>query len=337
MEFSSLTALYALLSANVYGTTNNGPGGAPLVRSERNTLPLPSSDWVVIAERISSSGFMARAYREISTGKVVVAYAGTTDESHMDWFSGNIRSADRDTEVLATVAGLRNGSVPGKSRGQIEVFCGNPACTQATKDCRGGRGMKVSLTTFFRLFQLAFIVTLLAMSTGCSRMSLKWREEVRLSNGQLITVDRTAKGAITRDIAMRATGWKPKETTLRIRKSELGVQAPPVWRSILIPVVLDYDPASSSWTVVATYLWCSTWYDMGRPASPYVQFVSSHGEPWRIVPLQPDWVGRRANLLTDIDPTGEPDLVREEDKEVIWKRMNSEQFQSISLSWKTNC
>lgn len=198
--------------------------------------------------------------------------------------------------------------------------------------------MKIARITFgfVRLFWLALVCTLLATAAGCNRMSLKWKEEVRLSTGQLIAVDRTARGTITRDIAMRATGWKPKETTLRIPQAGLGVQAPPVWRSILIPVVLDYDPASSTWSVVATYLFCSTWYDMGRPRSPYVQYISSHGEPWQAVPLQPGLAGRRSNMLTHIRPAGEPALVREVEKEVA-RRKASDRFKAISTTWKTNC
>lgn len=195
--------------------------------------------------------------------------------------------------------------------------------------------MKIARATS-GLLQLTITTAVVAMSVGCSRMSIEWQEEVRLSGGQLITVDRTAKGAKTRDIAMRATGWKPKELTLRIPQAGLGIQTPPVWRSVLIPVVLDYDPASSAWSVVATYKFCSTWYDMGRPMSPYVQFISSHGRPWQMVPLQSGWAGRRANLLTHIRHTGEPDLVREAEKETADKQVD-EQFKAISTSWKTNC
>ena len=185
------------------------------------------------------------------------------------------------------------------------------------------------------VLRLILLCTLVLTMVGCSRMSESWKEEVRLSDGRLIVVKRTAKGTITRDIAMRATGWKPKETTLRIAQVD-GAAKPPVWRSFLIPVVMDYDPASSTWSVVATYMWCSTWYDMGRPTSPYVQYISVGGEEWRLVPLQPGWVGRRANLLTHIRPTGESGLVREQYKEMHW-RTSSDQYKSISMSWKTNC
>jgi hypothetical protein len=190
-------------------------------------------------------------------------------------------------------------------------------------------------TALVHTLRLILLCTLLLTMGGCSRMSESWKEEVRLSDGRLIVVKRTAKGTITRDIAMRATGWKPKETTLRIAQVD-GATRPPVWRSFLIPVVMDYDPASSTWSVVATYMWCSTWYDMGRPVSPYVQYISVGGEAWRVVPLQPGLVGKRANLLTHIRPTGESGRVREQYKEMLW-RTSSDQFKSISTSWKTNC
>ena len=190
-------------------------------------------------------------------------------------------------------------------------------------------------TALLHALRLILLCTMLLTMGGCSRMSESWTEEVRLSDDRLIVVKRTAKGRITRDIAMRATGWIPRETTLRIGKVD-GAAKPPVWRSHLIPVVMDYDPASSTWSVVATYMFCSTWYDMGRPTSPYVQYTSADGEPWRVVPLQPGWGGRRANLLTFIRPTGESGLIREQYKEMRW-RGNSDRYKWISASWKTKC
>lgn len=201
---------------------------------------------------------------------------------------------------------------------------------------RGDHGGLSVPSRWIRLWLLVVTVVLLPMLAGCSRMSVQWKEEVRLSNGQLLVVDRTARGTIKRDIGMRVTGWKPKETTLRIPQASPDVRPPPVWRSVLIPIVLDYDPATSTWSVVATYLFCSTWYDVGKSASPYVQFISSQGQPWHSMPLQPGWAGRRANLLTHIRPVGEPHLVREADKEAPWKQVG-ERFQAISTTWKTHC
>lgn len=197
--------------------------------------------------------------------------------------------------------------------------------------------MKTAVATIalVPVLRLTLLCTLVLTLVGCSRMSETWKEEVRLSDGRLIVVKRTAKGTIKRDIAMRATGWKPGETTLRIPEMD-GYANPPVWRSGLIPVVMDYDAASSTWSIVATHLSCTTWYNMGRPDSQYVQYMSTGGEAWRTVPLQPSWDGRHANLLTHIRPTGEPALLREADKEMVWRR-GSIPYKSISTSWKTNC
>lgn len=197
--------------------------------------------------------------------------------------------------------------------------------------------MKIAGATTALVYALRLILlcTLVLTMVSCSRMSESWKEEVRLSDGQLIVVKRTAKGTLTRDIAMRATGWKPKETTVRIGQVD-GAAKPPVWRSHLIPVVMDYDPASSTWSVVATYIFCDTWYDMGRPVSPYVQYISVGGDAWRVVPLQAGLIGKRANLLTHIRPTGESGLVREQYKEMRW-RSSSARFKAISTSWKTSC
>lgn len=197
--------------------------------------------------------------------------------------------------------------------------------------------MKIAGATTALVYALRLILlcTLVLTMVSCSRMSESWKEEVRLSDGRLIVVKRTAKGSITRDMAMRATGWIPRETTLRIAQVD-GASKPPVWRSHLIPVVMDYDPASSTWSVVATYMFCDTWYDMGRPASPYVQYISVGGDAWRVVPLQPGLIGKRANLLTHIRPTGESGLVREQYKDMRW-RSSSARFKAITSSWKTNC
>lgn len=87
--------VYAILAANVYGTTNVDGDGRPRVRSSRNTIPLPES-WGTLWEfNNPRTGFMARAYRDTTSGKVVIAYAGTTEEYSrtLDFITGNIPAA----------------------------------------------------------------------------------------------------------------------------------------------------------------------------------------------------------------------------------------------------
>ncbi|MFC3655008.1 hypothetical protein FZ025_12675 [Xanthomonas hyacinthi] len=80
MDFSKTQFDYAQLAANVYGAKSG-------VRSELNTLQLPNG-WNMIGERISPTGFMAKAYRNAATGEVVVAYAETTAEDGAERHDG---------------------------------------------------------------------------------------------------------------------------------------------------------------------------------------------------------------------------------------------------------
>ena len=72
---------YALFSANVYGNS-------PEVRSPMNTLPRPDGWQAIGTKVVLADGFMARAYQKGT--EIVIAYAGTTDENVLDWFTGNI-------------------------------------------------------------------------------------------------------------------------------------------------------------------------------------------------------------------------------------------------------
>src|SRR4249919_3598040 len=79
-------ALYALFAANVYSVS-------PAVRTDLNAAPLPGPEWSVILNRSTATGFMARAYKNATTGEVVVAYAETTSENWLDWATGNVPAA----------------------------------------------------------------------------------------------------------------------------------------------------------------------------------------------------------------------------------------------------
>lgn len=182
--------------------------------------------------------------------------------------------------------------------------------------------------------KLTMFCILIAMLTGCGRVSLEWKEEVRLSDGRLITIERTAKGHIQRELG-GPTGWKSSEETLRFSGTS-SAKAPPTWRSNLVPIVLDYEEATSTWVVVATYVYCETWYEMGRPQSPYIEYASTNGGDWRAVPLDYGRVGQQANLLASVRYTGEPPLVREAEKTERRKR-DSDKLKAITRNWNTNC
>ncbi|HND03742.1 MAG TPA: hypothetical protein PKL10_15555 [Nitrospira sp.] len=81
---------YALFSANVYGNKNEITAPDDMVRSTRNTLPVPDG-WSVLYQQVRSDGFMATAYQR--GNEIVISYAGTTDEDLLDWTTGNAPAA----------------------------------------------------------------------------------------------------------------------------------------------------------------------------------------------------------------------------------------------------
>ena len=75
---------------------------------------------------------------------------------------------------------------------------------------------------------------------------------------------------------------------------------------------------------------------MGRPSTPYLEFQSRAGQPWRRVALENRFKERKVNLLTGPRSGGEAPLIRIDEKD----RRNSEageRFKKVVSEWKTNC
>ncbi len=83
---------YALMAANAYGNSQ-------LVRDPQNTLPAPNgwSRLPIEPLSVTPTGFMASAFRNDTTGEIVIAYAGTTNENGLDWLTGNVPAATAST------------------------------------------------------------------------------------------------------------------------------------------------------------------------------------------------------------------------------------------------
>ena len=97
-------------------------------------------------------------------------------------------------------------------------------------------------------------------------------------------------------------------------------------------MLLDYESSTHSWSLVATFYYCETWYQLGRPVPPYIQYRSTNGSAWTHVPLEERFVERRTNLLTGPSSDGEPELVTVADKERR-ERSAVQRFQRILRKW----
>lgn len=170
---------------------------------------------------------------------------------------------------------------------------------------------------------------------SCGEVNLHWSEEVLLSSGKTIVVKRSARGEKLGEIGGPG-GWEQKEMSVEIDGGASGVFAPPVWRTAFVPVLLDYDVVREEWLIVATFYTCQGWYDLGRPALPYVEYRVSHGGSWRIVPLEAELIGRKTNMLSGISAGGEPALLTLADKAGRDRRAG-EEYRNIVGKWQSSC
>jgi len=147
------------------------------------------------------------------------------------------------------------------------------------------------------LLAVGIVLTL----TGCEsgKVDLKWQEEVKMTDGQMLLVNRTAKGEQVGGHfgTTGGGGFKEKELTLDVVKLPENWQPPPAWRTDYVPILLDYQPAEHTWSVVATFFWCK---GAKFPPLVYTEYQSKNGGPWVVVPLEERLIGRSTNLYTHI-------------------------------------
>lgn len=183
-----------------------------------------------------------------------------------------------------------------------------------------------------RLFVfLASGSALTLLLAGCGKVDLAWSEEVVLADGRMLIVDRTAQGKKFSELGGPG-GWDQADMSLAVVELPDGVRPPPPWRDAYAPVLLDYEPATGSWSLLATFYYCQTWYALGRPIPPYIQYRSADGSAWTRVPLEDRFIERKTNLLTGPSSDGEPDLVSATAKEKI-ERSSAVRFQRILRKW----
>jgi len=144
-------------------------------------------------------------------------------------------------------------------------------------------------------------------------VDLKWQEEVKMADGQILIVNRIAKGEQIGGHfgTTGGGGFKEKELTLDVVKLPDGWQPPPPWRTEWVPVLLDYQPEEHTWTIVATFFWCK---GPKSPPSLYTEYQSKSGGPWVVVPLEERLIGRSTNLYTHIGGKM-PDFITVEERD----------------------
>jgi hypothetical protein len=176
---------------------------------------------------------------------------------------------------------------------------------------------------------------LLPLSGCAGEVERRWSEEVELDGGKSIVIDRYVKFSQSNSLAGDAYSSTDFESKL-VFKDELT--ALPSWDIALVPIVLDQDPETHEWVIVATTSNCDTWYEKGGPVPPYWEYRLS-GDRW--IPqkkLSEASIGRKTNRFFNYEPDlPARRLSRQLKAEILRKNDFAKKYLSVVGDMKRTC
>jgi hypothetical protein len=153
-----------------------------------------------------------------------------------------------------------------------------------------------------------------------------WEEEVKISNGDVIVVERYAHFFRYSSISLYSD-YETKKMSLEIVSPD--VDSPPsIWEGPFIPIVFDKDIEDGEWYIIAT--WRSTAgrhkagtkngliYSAPFPKTNYIEFRFKNGE-WVKQFLQDKYLEKRtpANLFGQVEYSGQSNLSISKKEKII--------------------
>lgn len=177
----------------------------------------------------------------------------------------------------------------------------------ALKTANGLRALGFPLMLSLIIFLASWMLTLVG------KVDANWREQVMLSSGDMITLQRRATGDA---FGMKQpTAWKVERMHIQILDAHGQPAAVPLWESRTFPIYLDFDRGSQSWIIVSEIVDCGLMYELGKPRLPYLQHVARKGAgSWAETPVDAKYFGKEVNLLTIPRSSGEPELLTLQEK-----------------------
>jgi hypothetical protein len=149
-----------------------------------------------------------------------------------------------------------------------------------------------------RLWLIVLLAALLV--TACARERVfRWEEEVVLSTGETLVLDRTTRYRRSGEpYNPLRSGWAPEDSGIAVRSGAPDlIGAGYAVRDWIEPVVLDRDPQTRGLVMVGT-AWNCDWVRKyaGKARGLYVAFLLRPGAEAEAIPV-PDWAwGRKRNL-----------------------------------------
>lgn len=182
----------------------------------------------------------------------------------------------------------------------------------------------------------AFLAMLIAVAGGCSSPErTAWQEEVKLSDGRVIRVDRQITW-ITNQPLGQGKNYITSATVLKPAVDPPGF-AFPAWRGDAEAVLLfDIDAANGSLFLVTYADTCQRYVSGGEPDPPYFEY-RVRGDRWELVPFDAALVGRNANMYLDPRVPGERALVDLEYKSESFRWYLPQARALVAHGRRSNC
>lgn len=136
-----------------------------------------------------------------------------------------------------------------------------------------------------------------AMLSGCARKHFEWKEQVQLSDGTTVEVERSIRyGKVLRELGGPTSAWISEAM---VTVFDHGKRLP-TWSHAMEPFIINRDKASGKWTIVANARdYCEYAARFGSPVPTFLAF-ELNGTDWKYIGLPEEIVGQRANLLLGV-------------------------------------
>jgi hypothetical protein len=172
------------------------------------------------------------------------------------------------------------------------------------------------------------------LQIGCGPKKIEWREEVRLQDGEIILTKRTAK-LLANSVAGGGGGSINEGMSLEVIRP-IKPDNPGAWSARLVPMILDRDPDSKEWFIVATFFHCDTWQELGRPKLPYTEYRYTQGQ-WLRQSLSEKRLRMPANLFTSVSLENVKDLSVHEKDSLLKDPLISPEYRFVVQQWQHGC
>lgn len=199
-----------------------------------------------------------------------------------------------------------------------------------------------------KLIASASLIGVTPWMSGCNKIiswldekqdtQFEWTEDVPLNDGQTIVVKRSARLSANQ-IAGGGGGSFNKGMTMEIVSPTLPASAPmpTVWSDVYVPLLLDLDPTTQEWFIVATFFHCDSWKNLGEPPLPYTEYRFRQSK-WQRRQLSPEFIGRAANLYIADRPPPQMHLTESGKQSEIKSRSGTgKKYLKIVDQWSTGC